>query len=112
MSIIELDASVARAADEFPALARFFGAYFHEDWHEDFATTRDAVNAFLQDAPPATVAAVRGELDRLLGLDLEDGLLGRVLRQGLDCNYVPSVDELSNGAWLAQVRDVVRASAG
>ncbi|MBV8195895.1 MAG: hypothetical protein JOY80_10250 [Candidatus Dormibacteraeota bacterium] len=108
--IIDLDATVAHAARDFPALGRLCGAYFHQDWHEEYATTAQAVDAFLRDAPPSLRTAVTGDIDRLLQLQLDDDELGRVLRDGLDCNYVPSIDEVTNEQWLTQLRSLLGGS--
>ena len=110
--IIDIDSTIAQAPVEFPALARLFGGYFHQDWHEDYDTTASAVAAFLLDAPSATAAAAAADIERLLALRLDDGDLGRVLREGLDCNYVPAVDELTNERWLHQLRGLLPARAG
>ena len=104
---IEDDITTA-AAQDYPALHRLFGAYFHEDWQDDYTTSTGAVQAFLGEASYATVDATRRELDRLLASGLDDAELGRLLRDGFDCNYVPQVDELSNGAWLARIRDLMQ----
>lgn len=96
------------AAQDYPALHRLFGAYFHQDWQDDYATSTGAVQAFLGEAPYPTVDAARRELDRLLASGLDDEALGRLLRDGFDCNYVPQVDELSNRSWLARVRDLMQ----
>lgn len=96
------------AARNYPALHRLFGAYFHQDWHDDYATSTVAVQAFLREAPYATVDSVRGELDHLLASSASDAELGRLLRDGFDCNYVPQVDELSNRAWLERIRGLMQ----
>lgn len=110
--ITDIDDTIAHAAGEFPALARLFGGYFHQDWHEDHDTTLSAVRAFLHDAPPGTASAAGADLDRLLGMHLDDAALGLVLREGLDCNYVPAVDELTNAQWLQQLRGLLPARPG
>ena len=101
------DITIATAAD-YPALLRLFGAYFHQDWQDEYTTSSGAVQAFLSEAPYATVEAVRHELERLLASTLDDDYLGRLLRDGFDCNYVPQVDELTNRAWLARLVEVMR----
>lgn len=90
---------------DFPALHRFFGGYFHQDWQEEYATSSAAVAAYLRDAPRPSVLRTAAELDRVLALDVDDAVLGQLLRDAFDCNYVPHVDELSNRAWLERIRD-------
>ena len=96
------------AAHTYPVLQRLFGAYFHEDWHDEYATSTGAVQSFLREAPLATVDGARRELDHLLASSLSDEQVGHLLREGFDCNYVPQVDELSNRAWLERVRDLMQ----
>lgn len=102
--IIDIDDTIANAEREFPVLVRFFGGYFHEDWQEEHTGTTAAVTAYLREAPAATVSATAAELDRLLGMGLDEAALGRLLREGLGCNYVPEVDELTARSWLERVR--------
>lgn len=102
-----IDEITTAAARDYPALHRLFGAYFHQDWQDDYTTSSAALQSFLREAPYATVDAARHELDDLLASPLDDAELGRLLREGFDCNYVPQVDELSNRAWLARIRDLM-----
>ena len=107
MQSIDDDITTA-AARNYPALHRLFGAYFHQDWQDDYATSTGAMQAFLRDAPYATVDTTRLELDHLLAASLSDSDLGRLLRDGFDCNYVPLVDELTNRAWLVRIRELMQ----
>lgn len=102
--IIDIDDTIANAERDFPALSRFFGGYFHEDWQEEHVGTTAAVTAYLREAPAPTVVATVAELDRLLAMGLDEAALARLLREGLGCNYVPEVDELTAASWLERVR--------
>src|SRR5207237_451404 len=82
-----------------------------QDWHEDYATTRDAASAFVRDAPRDGVRAAVRELDQLLDMRLDEATLSRLLREGFDCNYVPQVDELTNHDWLMQLRQLLMPGA-
>jgi hypothetical protein len=104
----DYDTLAAGVERGFPALRRFFGGYFHQDWQQDYSSTRDAVTAYLHDVPPASAATTVEELDRMLAMQLDDATLGMLLRESFGCNYVPQVDELSNRAWLERVRDALR----
>lgn len=106
---IDIDDTIANAEHAFPALHRFFGGYFHEDWQEEHGGTGDAVSAYLRDAPAATVTATVAELDRLLASDLDEASLARLLRDGFGCNYVPEVDELTAHAWLERLRTLMQS---
>jgi len=104
---IDIETTIAGADSDFPALFQLFGGYFHQDWHEEYPTTRDAVSAYVREAPPDAAHAAVLEIDRLLDMRLDEAALSRLLREGFDCNYVPQVDELTNEAWLAQLRDLL-----
>ena len=105
---IDIETTIARADSEFPALFQLFGGYFHQDWHEEYATTQAALSAFLRDASTPTTAAVVADIDRVLALHLDDAALHRVLIEGLDCNYVPGIDERPVDQWLRQLRDLLQ----
>ena len=96
---------IGNADSEFPALFQLFGGYFHRDWRDEYDTPAAALSAFLEEAPPAAVREAVVELDRLLELPLGQDGLGRLLRQGFDCNYMPSTDGLDDSQWLRLVRE-------
>jgi hypothetical protein len=54
--------------DDFPALARFFGGYFHQDLVPVHGSANRATQAFAADADAADREAVRQELHRLIAL--------------------------------------------
>ena len=103
----EFDNITHNAERDYPALRRLFGAYFHQDWQDEYVTSTNAVQAFLRAAPYAAVDTTRHELDGVLASTLDDEELGRLLRDGFDCNYVPQANDLGNRAWLEQLRDLM-----
>ncbi len=103
--------TIAGAAADYPALAQLFGGYFHQDWREDHASADDALQAFARDSSPETVTAAANDIDRLLGAGFDDVALARLLADGLDCNYIAETDGVTAPAWLASVRDSLRATA-
>lgn len=105
---IDIDTTVERAATDYPALAQLLAGYYHQDWQEDHASADAALAAFAADAAPETVAAAAADVDRLLGVGLDDAALARVLADGFDCNYVPATDGITSTAWLAGVREALR----
>jgi hypothetical protein len=92
-------------------LTQLLAGYYHQDWREDHASPDAALQAFVRDASAETVAAAGSEIDRLLGAGYDDTALNQLLVDGFDCNYVAETDGLTSAAWLAQVRDSLRASA-
>jgi contact-dependent growth inhibition (CDI) system CdiI-like immunity protein len=101
----------AGAAADYPALAQLFGGYYHQDWRQDHASPDEAVRAFIGDASPETVTAAAADIDRLLGAGFDESALAQLLADGLDCNYVAGADGVTAAAWLASVRDSLRATA-
>lgn len=101
--IIDIDARIAAADSEFPALFQLFGGYFHQDWKQEHATPAAALTAFVEEAPPEAVRAAASELQSLLDVPMEDTALARLLREGFDCNYRPEDDGMTAGAWLRAI---------
>jgi hypothetical protein len=56
----------AFSAEEFPALQDFLGAYFHEDFVDEYGSAEAATRQFCEDATPEEVAQTRTEWHRLL----------------------------------------------
>lgn len=106
---IDVD-TIANAETDYPALTQLFGGYYHQDWREDHASRTAALQAFIRDASPGTVAAAASEIDRLLLLGYDDDALAQLLAEGFDCNYVPETDGITPGAWLGDVRETLRAA--
>ena len=104
-SVIDIDARIADADSEFPALFQLFGGYFHQDWRQEYATPSAALTAFIEEAPPEAVREAAVELQRVLDLPIDDEALTKLLHAGFDCNYVPSQDGLTATQWLTAVRD-------
>lgn len=104
-SAIDIDARIADADSEFPALFQLFGGYFHEDWRVEHENPSAALTAFLEEAPPEAVREAAAELARVLDLPVDDAALGALLREGFGCAYVPAHDGFTNEGWLASVRE-------
>jgi hypothetical protein len=103
--------TIAHAAADYPALTQLLAGYYHQDWREDHVSPDAALQAFIRDASAETVAAAASEIDRLLSAGYDDTALNQMLVDGFDCNYVAETDGLTAAAWLAQVRDSLRAAA-
>jgi contact-dependent growth inhibition (CDI) system CdiI-like immunity protein len=107
---IDVDA-IEHAAADYPALTQLLAGYYHQDWREDHDSPDAALEAFVRDASAETVAAAATEIDRLLSAGYDDTALSQLLVDGFDCNYVAETDGLTSAAWLAEVRDSLRAAA-
>jgi hypothetical protein len=107
---IDVD-TIAHAGADYPALTQLLGGYYHQDWREDHTSPETALEAFIRDASPETVAAAATEIDRLLAAGFDATALAQLLADGFDCNYVAETDGLTSAAWLTKVRDSLRAVA-
>ena len=50
---------------DYPMLRHFFGAYMHQDWHDEFPDEWAAADEFVADEP-FSLAAFATEMDQLL----------------------------------------------
>src|SRR4051794_31387403 len=77
--------------ENFPALAAFFGGYFHQDLVPVHGSADRAARAFAADAGPAARQAVRQDLERLIALvrGRRPGILHQALEQ-LGAAWAPS----------------------
>ncbi len=75
-------------ADRFPHLAAFFAGYLHQDFVLDHQTPQGAVKAFLDDAGPADLAALRKEWQAF-----------RATLEGLSLKQVRDLVSALGGAW-------------
>ena len=91
----------------FPHLQYLFGAYFHQDFFEDFGDCQSAVGAFVRENQEAYVQSALADLDRLVSLGLTEPELDYIIDE-LGCYYAFSVDDLYPSEWLAQVREQIR----
>jgi len=107
---IDIEATIAQADTDFPALFQLFGGYFHEDWRDEHDAPDAAVQAFVSEAPPEAAAAAIGEIDRLLDDQLDDAALSRIVEHGFDSNYLPSADGITTTEWLRQIRGMLRGA--
>ena len=81
-------------------LKYMLSAYFHQDWNHTHNSWEAVVDEFATD-DRSTVAAVPGEIDRLLAGVTDDAELDQLVLS-LGCDYNP--DE-GDRAWLSAVRD-------
>ncbi len=88
---------------DFPTLDNFLAAYFHQDWTLDHDTPEAVVADYVRGESEATVAQLRGELDRLLAADPQEAGLAALLRAS-GCEYDPARDGIGYRDWLQAVR--------
>lgn len=84
------------AASEFPALARAFGGYLHEDFAVQYGTPEAALQAFQADASPAEWRRFQREVTRLLRLAMNR-----------DFDEVSSLLQKLGSRWLPSSREAL-----
>lgn len=99
-----LDPALARRLAEtleYAELRQFLGGYFHQDWHFDFGSPEEVLDAYVEDASDDEVATLAWEIDQLLALGLSEGEMQEALGI-LHSYYVPLGD---SSAWVRSVRE-------
>jgi hypothetical protein len=91
-------------AQDFPSLTQFLGAYFHQDWVDEFPSAEAAIAAFVSGAPTESVRSACDELRRAVLLTRQGKAPQRFLNE-LACYYDPTADGLTVPDWLEQVRE-------
>ncbi len=87
----------------YPALSQFLGAYFHQDWPEEFTGPEAAIAAFRRKEPPEVVRAACSELEQAFR-ELQQSSDPSKLLSDLGCYYDPQSDGHTVSEWLAHVR--------
>ena len=83
------DAASLRA--QYPALSHLYGAYFHQDWPEDYGTPDGVLRHYLQDEPGDLARAARRELDDVLQRRPAEADLEEIHRRLGGSLYLPGV---------------------
>jgi hypothetical protein len=89
---------------QYPHLAYFLAAYFHQDWMLDDPDLNAVVKRYLHDMPHRTAKATAQEIKHLLAADLPQPELQRALDE-MGCAYDLSAGGLDADIWLQQLRD-------
>ncbi len=92
--------------DDFPALWHFFGAYLHQDWHDEYESTNAAFRDFLV-GEPRYGALMAGELRAVLGSGRDESALDELVR-GCGSFYIPSMHGIATSTWLAELLELCR----
>jgi len=90
--------------DDLPALWLFAGAYLHQDWRDEHASTEAAFRDFLR-SEPRHASSAADELRTLLASDLDDSALDQLLYDA-GSFYSPQTDGLTTREWLTRLLDL------
>lgn len=96
--------------DDFPALWQFFGAYLHQDWHDEYASTQIAFADFLE-GEPTSAAQVAAELATVLESERTEQDLETFVLEG-GSFYLPRNDGIPTVTWLSGLLDMCNAAEG
>lgn len=93
------------APDDYPALGRFFGEAFYDEWELDVGETGDwpeVLDHYLDTHRSESVGPALTELDQLLATNADDTELDRML-EAFRCYYLPDGGRIRQ--WLLAIRD-------
>ena len=96
----------------YPTLARFFGAYMHEDWNDDYPDEWAAVDGFLADGPPENLQRFRAEIAALLAEHPDEDDVRRIVLDELDSYCLVEVGGWKYRDWLQALSDRAAQSIG
>ncbi len=91
-----------------PALEHMVGAYFHQDWYDEFGDEWKAVDAFIAGSP-SHVAHLPAEVEDLLSHTDSEGALEAYL-DSLGCEYTPTSEQGGYRGWLTEIARRVEAA--
>jgi hypothetical protein len=89
---------------QFPALAKFCGAYFHQDWDLEAPDALGVIRNYLKDESISEVQQTIQEIELLLSLKLEPEPFKNLLESDLNCYYNPAAYGISHSDWLLWVQ--------
>lgn len=85
-------------------LEQFFGAYFHQDWDIDGATSwRDVIGRYATKVPRPMVVTIRKDLEDWLEESKSDP--NENLPPSFDCEYDPRSEGLTERQWVCLIVD-------
>ena len=90
--------------EEFPALAQFCSAYFHQDWDLEAPDPLLIIRNYLQEETISQVQQTIAEIEKLLSFNLEPETLKMFLESDLKCYYNPTAYGISHSDWLLWVQ--------
>lgn len=96
----------------YPTLARFFGAYMHQDWADDYLDEWAAVDGFLADGPPESLQLFRSEIAALLAEYPVEADVRHIVLDDLDSCCLVEVDGWKYRDWLKALSDHAAKAVG
>ncbi|TGN38854.1 contact-dependent growth inhibition system immunity protein [Marinobacter confluentis] len=90
--------------DLFNNLEQILGAYFHQDWEEEFSSEKSVIEYILENEPPQKIISAKEAIDELLNIDMsESEYKEKIFSMGSEYEY--EVDGYTSKQWLKYLRD-------
>jgi hypothetical protein len=90
-------------------LVALFGGYLHQDWPDEYPDVWEAVEAFLEESPPAARGGLLTDVTGVIALDLTEVDLRRIMIYDLGAGYDPGGDGLTYSEWLTRLRTMLES---
>lgn len=84
-------------------LQQFFGAYFNQDWAEEYSSADEVIETFLLDSTRDTIITVKQEILELTNLYTTEKELQKNLLHKQHCYYYYPYQWASGLLWLSHV---------
>ena len=92
-------------------IQNFFGAYFHEDWHDEDPDEDAVVRRYMHGATTEEIRDLIEDIEQYMKDHPDDDELLRLLFDDLACYYLPTADGLTARQWMTHVADLLRQEA-
>ena len=91
---------------QFPLLAQFCGAYFHQNWDLEAPDALAVIRNYIKDKSIFQVQQTINEIERLLLLSryIDTEQLTKIIEYDLQCYYNPTAYGISLRDWLIWVQ--------
>jgi hypothetical protein len=84
-------------------LQQFLGAYFNQDWTEEYSSADEVIDAFLTDSPKDIIIIVKNEILELINTSPDETDLQNNLLHKQHCYYYYPNQWSSGRSWLEHV---------
>jgi hypothetical protein len=88
--------------------SQLLGAYFHQDWADEFANDANALQLIISSETSNTLRAVADEIAKLLALGLDEIELARIVNETIGCFVDPASKGQTCAEWLSETLTFLR----
>jgi hypothetical protein len=90
--------------NRYPELSDILGSYFHQDWHEEFATDETALQSIVDSESSGRLKSAIAEIEALLNVGMTESGLRSFAVVELGCFFEPHSRNLSWEEWFVHVK--------